>query len=138
MSLNDLLKHISAQQEAISQASPGFKSTSAGLAPWGGFRDSLWGHGLESFQKMKRVKRDESDPVDVHDVALPDRMRVAKLPKIRPKGLAPKRKRYLVRSEYSEAEQAAVLFSKSRLNVFVISGQPGIGPPPSLYIACKI
>jgi len=82
----------------------------------------------------KPVKRDESSPIE--DVVLPDDHIVATLPEILPKlGWAIKSKRILVRSEYNEAEQAAVSCSKTDLDAFMVSGQPGIGPPPFPFIA---
>ena len=85
---------------------------------------------------MKRVKRDKSHPVG--GVALPDKHVVAALPETLLKSLAPKSKWILVRSEYSEAEQAAVLSGKTGFGAFVVSGQHGIGTSPSLSIAHRI
>jgi hypothetical protein len=46
-------------------------------------------------------------------------------------------RRILVRSEYYETEQAALSANKGKMDVFVVTGQPGIGLPISLSIACR-
>jgi len=134
--LSDLCKYTPVQEQAISQASSGLNYSSTWCASWGGFRDSLWGKAIESFQGVKRVKRDKSDPVG--GVTLPDEHVVAMLPETLLRSLAPQSKRILVRSEYSEAEQAAVSSNKSNFGAFMVSGQLGIGTSPSLSIAHRI
>ena len=124
MSLQDLYKHIPAQEKAIGEASSGFKPVSTDA--WVGFRDSLWGKPIESFEEEVPVERDESDPVV--EVALPDKHFVVTFPEAIlgiPWTLGCER--ILVRSEYREAEQAIVSSSNSDCNVFVVAGQPGIG-----------
>jgi len=134
--LTDLLDNIAAQEEAITQISSGLKSTDKSDS-WSEFKESLWGKDLGSVQKVESVKRDELGPVE--DVALPDEHIVAILPETLPgDGWILQNEWILVRSEYSEAEQAAVSCSKSYLDAFMVSGQPGIGPPPFPFIAHRI
>ena len=125
MSLQDLEEHIPAQEKAISEASSGFKPVSTWPDVWVGFRDSLWGKPIESFEKAP-VERDESDPVA--EVALPDKYFVVTFPgAILGIPWTFGCERVLVRSEYREAEQAVVLSSSSNCNVFAVAAQPGVG-----------
>jgi len=126
MSLQDLDEHIPVQEKAINEASSGFKPVSTWPDVWVGFRDSLWGKPIESFEEGVPVERDRSDPVA--EVALPDKHFVVTFPEAIlgiPWTLGCER--ILVRSEYREAEQAIVSSSNSDCNVFVVAGQPGIG-----------
>jgi len=84
------------------------------------------GEGHRILSGGETSQGDKSDRVG--DVAPPEKHVVATLLETLPEGLAPKGKKILVRSEYSEAEQAAVLFSRSDLDAFMVSGQPDIGP----------
>jgi len=137
MSLKDLTKHIDDQEKAISELRPESISQTARSTYWSDFRDSLWGEGLESFQEEENVKRG-IDPVE--DIALPERHIVATLPVaplppwnmlIRHADTDADTRKFLVRSEYDEAEREAVSSSKAHA-MFVVSGQPGIGLLPSL------
>ena len=133
MSLQDLDEHIPVQEKAINEASSGFKPVSTWPDVWVGFRDSLWGKPIESFEEGVPVERDRSDPVA--EVALPDKHFVVTFPEAILKiPWAWKSKRILVRFEYNEAEQAAVLSSSSNCNVFVVTGQPGIGESTSFSL----
>jgi len=132
MSLQDLNEHIPAQEKAISEASSGFKPISTWPDVWTGLRDSLWGKPIESFEEEVQVERDKSDPVA--EVALPDKHFVLTFPEaILGIPWTWKSKRILVRSEYREAEQTAVSSNSTGCDVFVVAGQPGIGPPPFIY-----
>jgi hypothetical protein len=71
MSLSDLIKYMPAQTQAINQLSSGLDSTTAWCTAWMGFRDALWGKGLESLQRQERVQRDDNPVEDVD--FLPDR-----------------------------------------------------------------
>ena len=127
MFLDSLSHHIPAQKRAIRQASSGFKSSSTWCAPWEGFRKSLWGKPLGSFETEKLVERD----VTVSDVALPGTHGVATVPETLPPGLF-QGSQILVRSECKDVEEAAVSLSGTGLDALVASGQPGIGTSPSL------
>ena len=131
MSLQDLYKHIPVQEKAIGEASSGFKPVSTDA--WVGFRDSLWGKPIGYFEGEVPVERDRYDPVS--EVALPDKHFVVTFPEAILKiPWTWKSKRILVRSEYREAEQAAALSSSSNCNVFVVTGQPGIGESASFSL----
>lgn len=128
----DLVRHVSVQEDAIRKASSGFNSVSISdiLDRWNEFRKHLWGKGEEAFQKVKLVKRDKFDLVN--DVELPDRHLVATT-----LGLSDlwdlEIPQFLVRSEYTEAEQAAVsMCGESDREMIVITGRPGIGLHHSL------
>lgn len=127
MSLRALSDHIPDQNQAIRQASSGFKSSSTWCSPWEDFRKSLWGKALESFETLKLVERDGT----VSDVALPERHGVVTVPETLPVGLFGGGQ-ILVRSEYEDAEKAAVSLSGTDLDALVVSGQPGTGTSPSL------
>jgi len=131
MSLKDLAKHINDQEGAINKLpSEVISKSDSSTLRWEGVRSSFWGKGLESVQWEEDVTRG-SDPVE--DVALPDQRVVATFPPI----LAPKTPNILVRSQYSAAEQRAVLASES-LFVFMVSGQPGVGLFPSFSAAHSV
>lgn len=127
MLLNDLIEHIPAQEEAISKLSDGVDSTSYPCVLWNKFREHFWGKPLGSFQKEEAVKRDESDPVN--DIVLPDYHLVATLPEALSWGWGLPSEQFLVRSEYDETEQAVLSSNESDFDVFVVTGQDGIGPP---------
>jgi len=132
MSLQDLDEHIPAQEKAISEASSGFKPISTWSDVWVGLRDSLWGKPIESFEEEVPVERDKSDPVA--GVVLPDKHFFLTFPEaLLGSPWTLECERILVRSEYREAEQAAVSSSSSDCDVFVAAGQPGIGTPPFLH-----
>jgi hypothetical protein len=141
MSLSDLIKYIPAQTRAINQLSSGLDSTTVWCTAWTGFRDALWGKGLESLQRQERVKRDDNPVEDVDLLPDPRPLTrfVATAPGTRlPGGWSFDTQRILVRPEYLEAEKAAVLSSETNDNVFAVNGQPGIGSFPSFPIACRI
>ena len=131
MSLEDLAVYIKDQEDAISNlSSEVISKVVSHRRCWEGVRSSFWGKGLESVQREEGVTRG-SDPVE--DVALPDQRVVATFPPI----LAPNTPNILVRSQYSAAEQRAVLASES-LFVFMVSGQPGVGLFPSFSAAHSV
>jgi len=153
MSLNDLEKYIEEQEGAIARLPQEFISQSTRSKYWKVFRDLLWGKGLESSQELEDVQRG-SNPVEI--VAVPEKHTVASFPIDLPdpwgesthipytdadmdiaKDAEKNVRKILVRSEYEEAERAAVSSSKEH-DVFVVCGQPGIGLSPSLYTVPNI
>jgi hypothetical protein len=139
MSLSDLVDYTPAQRQAISQLNP-TDLCASGLPEWDRFRETLWGTGLESLQQEELVERDDDPVEDIHILpdSLPTTCSVVTPPEIPPNVWNPFGRRILVRSEYYEAERAAVLANNEGRDVFVVTGQPGIGPPPSLSVACRI
>ena len=143
MSLKDLVKFNTVQEDAISRVSAHSTKPIRPLEPphpdWRRFRRELWGKGLNSSRRKEKVVRD--DTINDTDI-LPDppsRFRfVVPFPKALPKIWSLESRRILARSEYYELEQAALLANKAGVDAFVVTGQPGIGLPLSLSIACGI
>jgi len=152
MSLKDLTDYISEQEKAISELPPKIVSETTLSTYWKDFRDSLWGKGLELSQGLEDVQRG-LNPVE--NVALPERHMVATFPVAVPSywgrlqtsyvtadmgtgaGASTNARKIMVRSEYEEAERAAVSSSEVH-DVFAVCGQPGIGLFPSLYTVPNI
>ena len=98
----------------------------------GDFRKSVWKKDLKTFQKNQRVKRDAQRPIE--GVEVPDSHLVTTFPEAPSANIGSRQ--ILVQSEYNEAEQEAVLSSGQKYSdVFVVTGQPGIGSPP-LSLRC--
>ena len=76
-----------------------------------------------------------TSPSNIEGVEVSDSHLVAAFPKA--KGTNIGGRRILVRSEYNEAEQKAVVLSSGQdySAAFVVAGQPGIGSPP-LSLRC--
>ena len=126
MSLNDLTQHIEIQNQAIKSLPSDAIVPVASRSPWEDFRQEFWGKELE---KSETVDRGE-DPVA--DDVLPEgppsgSFFVIDAPKSMPDALGLASTKIVVRSEYNEAEQVAVLSIKSRIRLFIVSGTPGIG-----------
>ena len=138
MSLSDLTEHIPHQNNAISFFTRGVISTTGF---WPKFWECLWDKGLDSLQQQEPVERDFEPIEDTHILpdALPVTRTVAILPGTLPDvwGLDSQDK-ILVRSEYHEAEKAVLLSNESGFGVFVVDGQPGIGPLRPLSTAFAI
>ena len=133
-SLSDLVRHIPAQEEAISKLpSSVVESKTDNCTIWNEFRKQLWGKILGSLQRGQPVKRDEVEPID--DIVLPGTHTIATLPEDLPAAWKLPSRQILVRSEYSKAEKAALPVSESVHSVFVVTGQPGIGSLPPLSTA---
>ena len=120
MSLNDLVHHISSQSKRINQLIKNpdfFSSLGDSLAGWAVFKESLWGKKLES----KEVKQEDGTVytiVKIHKAFL-------KILRLRTPWI-------LVRAEYEEAERAALERNASPTEVFLVTGQPGIGLSPRI------
>ena len=123
MPLKDLEPFTNQQKKAIAAASSAF--TPYRGQSWVTFRDRLWGAGEESFQRMKPTESVRVDPV--MDVRLPSHHLVAEVSPIVRSSFTMESGELLVRSEYVEAEQAAVLSCNTTTRVFIIGGTPGIG-----------
>jgi len=139
MPLSDLVKHIPTQGEAIKRFAPGLDPNTPACTLWRGFRESLWGKGTESFLKEEEVKRDVN-PVKTVPAPppLPNKPHPTRVVAIIPESLSPtwdlQSRKILVRSEYKEAEGAALSVTELGIDLFAINGQPGIGSFPSFSI----
>ena len=126
VSLNDLTQHIEIQNQAIKNLPP------EAIVPsnsWADFRTEFWGKPLASLETLETVDRGE-DPVE--DNVLPEKppsgfFPVIAAPKTAPRALGLDSSKIVVRSEYDEAERAAVLSVNSGIKLFVAAGTPGIG-----------
>jgi len=127
LSLESLWQYCDEQTSRINQLiSDGFLTdTSRDLKAWDEFRNSLWGQGL---QHLHVPLTDEARSVvqDPDEIPRP----VVKVPDEIPPPLYFPSKRILVRSEYEEAEQEILLANEDGREVFMVSGNPGIGALP--------
>ena len=129
MSLTDLVPFVDEQGDIIASASSGFTPS---LKPsWTAFRNRFWQQNPQPFQETKPVERDTVDPVA--DVQVPSVHQVATVGWDVRYSFGLETKKILVRSEYEEAERAAVLSCQSMTKVFMVDGTPGIGLP--LFLA---
>ena len=123
MSLRDLVKYISVQEEAIIKLSV-LDPEGEDCAQWIPFRDYFL--GKDSFLVDEPVERDDK-PLKAVPIDPPLTRTVTTIhPSI---SYYMASRKILVRSEYKEAERAAVLANEPDVEVFVVSGQPGIGLP---------
>ena len=127
MSLEDLTTFAPLQTAKINENAGCF--VDAGL-PWTPLKDSLWGKGLAFLKSSPRDLRRipyirDADPLP--DV-IPTTCPVVKIPETMPDlwDLCGQQ-HLLVRSEYEEAERAALLANLEGHNLFSVTGQPGIG-----------
>ena len=91
---------------------------------WSTIKDSHWGVGLEALQEVEDVERGENPvkdhtPPPTRSVVTPSRMLFALW--------NPLCQKVLVRDEYYKAEGAALSANEEGEDVFVVTGQPGIG-----------
>ena len=133
MSLGDLIKHIPAQKERIDSISAGLDSETEACAYWSEFRKSIWGREASEWQKVEDVDRGDDRVRDDHiPDGPPGPCSVVTLPKSLPDtwSIDKSKMKILVRADYHEALNAAVLANNAHVTVFVVSGQPGIGELP--------
>jgi len=153
MSLEDLTQHthdqlfvITAQKNARCFDNSG----TVDLTDWIAFRDSVWGEeltslgtrelasleaqGLESWMARGLASLEMEDLAERDDEPLPDvtpaTSSVVQIPETMPSVWDLDSRYILVRSEYEEAERAAVSENARNSTAFLVTGQPGIGSPP--------
>ena len=136
MSLKDLDRYISVQETAISKLSV-LDPEGDKCVQWIPFRDHLWGKPLNTFLVEEAVERDVK-PIKAVPTNPPIPRSVAIIPSTAPPPWNTACRKILVRSEYKEAEEAAVSANGPVTDAFVVCGQPGIGVPPSPPIAYRI
>ena len=132
---NPLTQHATSQEDSISSLLHNYLSPICDydMAPssWEAFKNSYWGKGLDSLEEKELVERGENP---VEDLTLPDPFPLTH------SVLSPhcilndvwclSSRKVLVRSEYYDTEKAAISSDEEGKGVFVVTGQPGIGPPP--------
>ena len=150
MSLEDLSQYAPTQTAAINRLiGMGYFTSGPVSLLWTKFKDSVWKKGLGAFEAPEPVERDEyglkesfyppveddaiDDGYNVHTTVL-----VAKIPDTVPDVWDSSSQRILVRSDYLEAVQTALSASEDCRDVFLVTGQPGIGAPPSFSITGRI
>ena len=129
MALEDLTRYIRDQASQINRNPACFSEAEPA---WAALKDSLWGKGLVSLtlppsvmQGLVSLENHEHLP----NVA-PTTHPVMEIPESMPQhiwGLKGEQTRILVRPEYVESEQAAVLANTKNADMFLVTGQPGIG-----------
>jgi hypothetical protein len=135
MPFNDSSERAAAQAAQIDRLlKSGHFSTSGIPLPWIKFKKSFWGVGSTSLATQEEVKRDE--PVEDYDLpdTVPDKTWVAKIPDGLSAPWESSGGRILVRSEYHEAERAAMLADREGVEAFLVTGHPGIG----LFSSCLV
>jgi hypothetical protein len=127
MPLNDPLERAAAQMAAINDLLDSGSLSTSGVSPfWIEFKESVWGSGLMSLEGLEEVKRDE--PIkDFCTGTVPDKTLVASMPAGLRIPWGSHGRRILVRSEYYEAERAALLADQKLGNAFLVTGHHGIG-----------
>jgi hypothetical protein len=133
MSLQELEEHILSQTLKINQFvnEPSLFANFVDVAhvpSWATFRDSLWG----DTSALAPLELD----IDVEGDGEPPRL-VVKLPETLPDVWAFQSSHVLVRSEYEEAEQAALKAIAKNVDAFLVFGQSGIGLPLLLVIIIR-
>jgi len=103
-------------------------------APWAKVRDLFWGKELALSQaEAQEEAREEEDDESLSDVG-PTTRPVVKIPEAILHIWHSYSSHILVRSEYEEAELAALKANASKFDAFLVEGQSGIGPPLSFFI----
>jgi hypothetical protein len=133
MQLDDLTKSVPSQAEAIDQLLDNtdyFSTSWRHSSLWVEFRESVWRKGLARLQTQEPFERGD-DPIENSQILpdiVPTTRLVANIPSILFRSLGLNGQRVLVRSEYEEAERAALLaFEEKRCSTLAVTGQPGIG-----------
>ena len=137
MLLSDLVGYTPDQEDALKKIDP-TDLCDLRLPYWEEFRQFLWNKDIGTFQKEENVERG-NNPVDdchIHPDPLPNTRSVMIPPETLPNVWGDRRRlKILVRSEYHEAEKAALLANQDNKSIFMVAGQSGIGmrPLPSLH-----
>lgn len=145
MELKKLTKYIPDQQSKINklvkESNSFYNSSSEGALPhWAAFRDILWEKGLTLLQAEAQEEAQEEAQKEAqeegHDGTLSDpaTRQFVKLPEIIAKLLHFESSHILIRSEYEEAEGAALKANENGTQAFLVGGQSGIGSPLSFLI----
>ena len=138
MSLEDLTEHIPAQRDAVNKLWENPRNLlhdHQSLPTWNRFNESVWGRSLRSLQEEKEVERDDDPIGDTHILldSLPRAHSILIPPKTPARDWNVYSRQILVRSE-----RAALSASEEGMYVFVVTGQPGNGLPPSFSVTYRI
>ena len=128
MSLQDLTEYVPTQSykihefivhgDVLSHSGPVHSA-------WNTFRRFVWRKGLASFESQEPVARDAGAISET----TPTSCMVMKVPPAILDVWDLGSSQILVRSEFQQAERAAVSANTENKYVFLVAGQPGIGPP---------
>ena len=130
MSLQTLVPHAPAQNEAVKRHLSWFERISPSKDSPPVFTPAIWGVGIEALQVEELVERDE-DPVDVLPDVIPSTRIVMTPPETHLESWCLPNERILVRSEYYETARAVLSANESGMDAFIVTGQSGIGSSPS-------
>ena len=132
MSLQDLTEHVPALSSGIHELvghADLFSHSGPIHSAWDTFRRSVWGKGVASFEFPGPIEGDASALPETIPASRP----VMEVPTTVPNFWDMDISRILVRSEFQEAERAALSANAMNMDAFVVAGQPEIGSPsPSL------
>jgi len=137
MRLEELSQHTPDQTSKINElvgVPDFFIKPTPRIAAWAQVKDYFWGKELELSQSEAQEAREEEDDESLPNVG-PTTQLVVKIPQAILKIWRPISSHILVRSEYEEAEQAALKANASGFDAFLVGGQSGIGPPLSFLIS---
>jgi len=138
-----LIRCTTSQEDSISSLLDNYLTPThdADLASfsWEAFKNSYWGKGLDSLKEEDPVERGENP---VEDPTLPDLFpptrSVLSPHRILKSAWSLSSRKVFVRSEYYVAEEAAISANEKGKDVFIVTGQRGIGPSPPPPISHKI
>ena len=142
MELKELVEYASDQERTINQLI-GYSGYFANfedhgdVPSWPKFRNFLWGN-VGALAPLKAREELEVQRVEVEedDGMAPATQPIVEIPTVLAKLLYLESSHILVRSEYEEAEQAALVANETGVAAFLVGGQSGIGPPLSSLIVC--
>ena len=129
--MNKLKRHIEIQTEAIANLPPDvITSESTSITGWEEIRKEFWGKDLMSLVKLETVQRGENP---ISDNTLPKKIPsfpILEIPKLLSFAFGISGTKIMVRSEYNDAEQEALLSVEYGHKLFLVKGSPGIGTIP--------
>ena len=142
MELKELVEYASDQEHKINQliGYPGYFAEfedHSDFPSWPKLRNFLWGN-VEALASLKTQEQLGAQTVEVgeDDGTAPATRPIVEIPTILAELLFLESSHILVRSEYEEAKQAALVANKAGVGAFLVGGQSGIGPPLSSLIVC--
>jgi len=142
MSLQDLTQYAGDQTDRINLLlQEGSLAPGSASRKWTAFWESAWKKDFETLEEKELVVREQpGDRVEDYSPSdpVPSSTSVMKIPRTLPNLWFRSSERILVRSEYYEAERAALSASENGRDALVVAGHPGIGSLSSCLITCRI